>query len=225
MINKFHPFVDNPVHIYHNDPVTNKKIFPFILSLSIITTLILAGYLGYRYFLGKATPASINLVGNTPNDPYVALTLEPGFLIKSANSVSEIGLTIDTGEQKKVKTIRVEISYSPDQCLPPVVTKGDFFSRVISPPQVDNGLIRFAYGVNAGSSAKQGNGTIATIKTGPTTGNCTLTITQNTRLTDHNNTSYLPTTITPATLKLQTPNPSGIPAFKQPQYHPDTLSR
>ena len=195
-----------------------------LLTITSIICLLILIYLGYR-FLGQATPASINLVGNTPNDPYVSLVLEPSFLIKPANSVSEIGLTIDTGDQKKVKTIRVEISYSPDQCLSPVVTRGDFFSRVISPPQIDNGLIRFSYGVNAGSSAKQGNGTIATIKAGPTTGNCTLTITPNTRLTDHNNTTYLPTTITPATLKLQTPSPSGIPAFKQPQYHPDTLSR
>lgn len=197
---------------------TKSKIGNKFFAIILIIILV---YLGYRYFF-KQKEAEVFQLSGEAND-LINLALEPGFLVKPANTKTAIALNIDTGNNS-VSSVRVELAFSPEKCTNPVVTRGDFLPRTVSPLQVANGLIKFTYAVPANADGKQGNGTLITIKTGPTNGNCTLAFTDNTYVTAVGVVGNALGWATPSTIKLEGQD-STTPAFKQPQNHPDTLSR
>jgi len=192
-------------------------------KLTPIFILILIGafYYGVRSYLPQSQPIGINQVTAPSPSPYVALTFEPYFDTKAANTTSRLGITVSMSEEFLAKTARLEISYN-EHCLAPTISGGEAFPRLARPIEVSNGIVRATY--TAGNSPVGEYGIIAYITTGPkASGDCQLSFTNKTAILDQGNTNIL-TNITPATIKLKVTDPN-LPSFKQPIYHPDTLAR
>lgn len=150
---------------------TNSRFSNPTLLLGVVgIILFIVGYFSYPSFNTVST--KINEVGD---EKKVTLALNPPVSAQAPNTPQVVVLNIDSG-MVPVSGAEVIINYTPGKCLPPVVTMGDFFSEAYIAPQVNNGQIKFTLGVDPMVGGKTGTGTVATIKTGPTTGSCPLTV-------------------------------------------------
>ena len=192
----------------------HKLILPLIITFGAI-------YFGVRTYLSSAQPSSINLITPPSPSPYVALTFEPYFEVKNANTTTRWGITVSLSEEFTAKTARLDIAYSPN-CLTPTITAGTDFPRLVGPVGMGNGTIKATF--SAGSTPVTQYGIIAYLTTGPkASGDCQLSFNPSTKILGTGNQNIL-TSTTPGFIKLKTTDPI-LPTFKQPTYHPDSLSR
>lgn len=103
----------------------------------------------------------------------VQLSLSPSDSAVPAGTTMDLNINADTGLAFGAAWIQAILYYS-DTCITPVVTRGYFFYNTMVEPQVGDGRITFTYGSETvGDSI--GQGVLATITTGPTTGPCEVT--------------------------------------------------
>jgi len=149
----------------------NKAIWPLLAGAAILAIF------GYRYFRPPKETEVLQVTGGTGT---VVLALTPASSTLAANATTDLTLTIDAGTGK-VSAVQVELAYLAGKCVTPItVTKGDFLTVVLAAPTVTNNKIKFTYAAPPASGGKQGTGTLAKITTGPTTGSCVLSFTNNT---------------------------------------------
>ena len=127
-----------------------KLIFIFLLLAGL-------GYFGYRRIF-TPTPLAINQISAPTPSPYVALTFEPNFEVKNANTTTRWGITVSLSPEFSAKTARLDIAYSQN-CLTPTITAGDAFPRLVGPVGMGEGTIKATF--SAGSAPVTQYGIIA----------------------------------------------------------------
>lgn len=192
-----------------------KKLLPLF-------ALIVLGMLYYA-FRPSFTPqtAEIDLVTAPSPTPFANLTFEPYFITLPANTQTKLGITINMSPEFSAKTAHLYISYN-QHCYTPSIVSGSDFPRLIGPVGLGNNLLYATF--STGSTPITDHGIIAHLTaSAKNTGDCQLSFGERTAILNPQGQNIL-TSTTPATIKLINVDPS-LPSFKQPQTHPDTLSR
>ncbi|MFH1705847.1 MAG: cohesin domain-containing protein [Patescibacteria group bacterium] len=180
------------------------------INLIVLTLLILVIPVSITAVLNQVrirSNASINPSGT------VTLAISPSSSSLAPNTTTTLSISINTNESK-VLAVQAELTYSTDTCITPSITQGSFLTNVLSSPKVENGTIKFTFAAPPDSGGIQGSGTLATIQTGPTTGTCQLSFTQNTAVVVMEVAGNALASASDAIITLTTasPNPSPSPS-------------
>lgn len=146
-----------------------------IATIVVVGILVICAFAWQSLFGNKQGAQVAQVTGGTGT---ITLSLTPATAAVAANTPTNLNLVVNTGTSK-ISAIQAELTYS-DSCLTPSVTQGSFLENTLASAKVASGKITFAYAATPDSGGVQGTGTIATIQTGPKTGNCVIAFTANT---------------------------------------------
>lgn len=141
---------------------TNTNYLPVIVTLIVL----LVGFIAWRS--NSSLNQTLVPVKQTENmsEKTVDLLLSPAMVNSAVGVEQSVDLNMSTGGAK-VTAVEVVLTYDPKIIGTPSVTKGSYFSNVLSSPKISNGKIVFTYAVAPDDTGKTISGTIATIKFKP----------------------------------------------------------
>ncbi|KKU46845.1 MAG: Drug resistance transporter, EmrB/QacA subfamily [Microgenomates group bacterium GW2011_GWA2_46_7] len=197
-------------------------------NLYIIGAMLTVAALGYFTYRSLFRPQTIDINQITGGTGTVTLALTPATSTQASNTTRNVTLEINAGT-KHVSGAQIEITFDSTKCVTPIVTAGTFLTgNPLVPVNVANGKITFTYAAPPASGGATGNGTLATITTGPKSAACSLVFTPNTYVTTTENLTgnslasasdaviSLPgaPSPTPTLTPSSSPNPSPTPSLK-----------